>query len=117
MVSNNQSDWVEKVPMAEFAINSSISSTTEFALFELNYGWMPTITNEIKSSQFKGVTEFAKNALINLSAAHDAIIVHRVVQTHQANRHCRAEAKLDIGDLVYLSTKDLNLPKGHACKL
>ncbi|KIK21552.1 hypothetical protein PISMIDRAFT_12178 [Pisolithus microcarpus 441] len=29
------------MPMVEFAINSSISSSTGFAPFELNYGYMP----------------------------------------------------------------------------
>ena len=41
MVQPNQHDWVEKVPMVEYAINSSISSSTGFVPFELNYGHMP----------------------------------------------------------------------------
>ncbi len=36
MVQPDQTDWVRKVPMVEFAINSSASSTTGFAPFELN---------------------------------------------------------------------------------
>lgn len=41
MVKPDQSDWVEMLPMVEFAINSSISKSTGFAPFELNYGHMP----------------------------------------------------------------------------
>ncbi|KNZ81380.1 hypothetical protein J132_00966 [Termitomyces sp. J132] len=36
---------------------------------------------------------------------------------HLANSHCRPDPKLKNGALVYLSTKNLNLPKGRARKL
>jgi hypothetical protein len=35
MVEPNQTDWVDKIPLVEFAINSNISSSTGFAPFEL----------------------------------------------------------------------------------
>ena len=41
IVQPDQTDWVEKLPMVKFAINSKISSSTGFAPFELNYGYMP----------------------------------------------------------------------------
>ena len=41
MISPDQKDWAEKVPMVEFAINSSMSSSTGFAPFELTYRYMP----------------------------------------------------------------------------
>ncbi|PVF91625.1 hypothetical protein CPB86DRAFT_672828, partial [Serendipita vermifera] len=64
-----------------------------------------------------GVLNFVDNAVNNLIAAHDTIIASRVNQTHHADRGRRAEPPLKEGDLVYLSTKDLNLPKGRARKL
>jgi len=48
--------------------------------------------------------------------AHDAIIAARVKQTQQANQH-RREVQLKEGSLVYLSTKNLALPKGRSRKL
>lgn len=49
-------------------------------------------------------------------ATHDAIIAARMSQTIQANKHrCLSTLKED--NLVYLSTKNLNLPKGQAQKL
>ena len=48
--------------------------------------------------------------------AHDAIIASRIVNTIQANKK-RAIANYSEGDLVYLSTKNLSLPKGLARKL
>ena len=41
VVSNDQRDWSDKCPMVEFAINSSVNTTTGYAPFELNYGYMP----------------------------------------------------------------------------
>jgi hypothetical protein len=47
MVEPNQTHWVDKIPLVEFAINSNISSSTGFAPFELNYGCMPTLIGGI----------------------------------------------------------------------
>ena len=43
-VQPDQKDWTAKLPMMEFMLNSSISSSTGFAPFELNHGYMPIIT-------------------------------------------------------------------------
>ena len=53
----------------------------------------------------------------NLVIAHDAIIEARVLSTHQANRLRTEEHPFLIGDLVYLSTANLNLPKRRVRKL
>ena len=34
----DQRDWVLKVPLTEFAINSSVNKSMGYALFELIYG-------------------------------------------------------------------------------
>ena len=49
-------------------------------------------------------------------SAHDSILAARVKQTRQANR-LRRPAPFQEGDLVYLSTQNLRLPKGRARKL
>ena len=49
--------------------------------------------------------------------AHDAIIEAQVNQTHHANKRRREEPEFEKGSYVYLSTKNLNLPKGRAKKL
>jgi len=65
----------------------------------------------------RGIKEFATQALHNLAEAHDAIIEARAFQTSQSNRHRREEPEIVENDLVYLSTKNLNLPKNRARKL
>ena len=49
--------------------------------------------------------------------AHDAIIESRVVQSHHANHQRTSGVKYSPRDFVYLSTKNLTLPKGRAKKL
>ena len=44
--------------------------------------------------------------------AHDAIIEHHVMQTHHANWCHKPSEDYSLGDLVYLSTKNLSLPPG-----
>jgi hypothetical protein len=51
-----------------------------------------------------------------LVAAHDAILTQRVKQTFQANTQ-RQVLPFTSGDLVYLSTENLSIPKGHTRKL
>jgi hypothetical protein len=105
--------------MTEFAMNSAVSATTSFAPFEVNYGWLPTMFPELdlNETQFKGVRHFADQALQTIDAVHDAIIANRVFQAYQANKRRREDPVLKEGDLVYLSTANLNLPKGRAKKL
>ena len=103
--------------MTEFAINSSVSNSTGFAPFELTYGAMPRIFQMAISTLFLRVKLFAEKALMNIVIAHDSIIANRTFQTHYTNRYQSAEEPLKEGDLVYLLTKNLNLPKHQVRKL
>jgi hypothetical protein len=118
IVNPDQRDWVYHIPMVEFAINSSISASTGYAPFELNYGYVPRMTNIIEAdTEYPGVREFANRALANIAIAHDAIIEARVKAAYHANKGRMEETAYSVGDLVYLSTKNLNLPKSRVRKL
>ncbi|VDB95766.1 unnamed protein product [Peniophora sp. CBMAI 1063] len=119
MVQPDQTNWVECLPMTEFALNSSTNASSKHAPFELTFGYMPTMIAGIQpnAKDSPGVREFAQNALRNLAHAHDAIIESRVNQTSWANKHRSPEMPFEEGDLVYISTENLNMPKGRARKL
>ena len=127
LVEPDQTDWVDHVPLVEFAINSSVSKSTGFAPFELNSGFLPRMTQKLPSDSDEvpaGVRQFAERALDNLVKAHDALVDSRVIQTHHANRRRRDEDEIDgervplkPGDLVYLSTANLRVPSNRARKL
>ncbi|KIJ43419.1 hypothetical protein M422DRAFT_253300 [Sphaerobolus stellatus SS14] len=108
MVKDDQKDWAEKCLMVEFAINSSTSATTGFALFELIYRYMSCISvTTTMTLKYRGIQQFTEQVKWNLIAAHDAIIEKCVEQTHFANRHRREPPIYKVDDLVYLSTANL----------
>ncbi len=123
MVEPEQRNWAQKVPLVEFALNSSQSATTGYSPFELNHGYLPTMMRGLAHEPaLPGVRDFAERALQYIHEAHDAIIASRVSQTHHANRSRRAEngdgdPDFAVDKLAYLSTANLSLPKGRARKL
>ena len=104
--------------MVEFAINSSVNATTGYAPFKVDYGYIPRSGQHISTNtSFRGVKHFSQQAMWNLINAHNAILEHRVAQTHYSNKHWKPSGQYQPNDLVYLSTKNLTLPKGRARKL
>ena len=53
----------------------------------------------------------------NLAEAHDAIIEARVFQTKHTNERRIEDPDIKEESLIFLSTKNLNLPKGRVSKL
>ena len=119
MVCLDQQDWSKKIPMVEFALNSAISSLSGFALFELNYGYMPSLNPglTLEPGGVPGVKHFVAHTLQNLVDAHNAIIESRVCQMHNVNHHHHEDDAFAVGDPMFVSTSDLSLPKGRATKL
>ncbi|KXN90273.1 hypothetical protein AN958_04516 [Leucoagaricus sp. SymC.cos] len=76
MVQYDQKNWVDKAPLVEFAINSSIYTSTKFAPFELNYRYLPSMIqdSQMADTVHRGVKAFAEIALLNIAVAHDTII-------------------------------------------
>ena len=102
LIKPDQKDWVQRCPMIEFTINLRIGSTTRLAPFEINCGYMPTMMREVKASERTppGIWTLTQDALWNMILAHDALI----------------EMKILVDDLIYLSTKNIKMPKGRASK-
>ena len=87
-VDNDQKNWSEKCSMVEFTINSSVNATTGYAPFELYHGYIPTSGQHISTNtSFRGVKQFAQQAVWNLLNAHNAILEYTVAQTHYSNKH------------------------------
>ncbi|KXN87627.1 hypothetical protein AN958_08355, partial [Leucoagaricus sp. SymC.cos] len=76
-------NWVKKVSLTEFVINSSVPASTGYAPFELNGGYMPSMLKEVRSdnSPPQGIKKFAEAVLTNIVAVYDTIIKVRVFQT------------------------------------
>ncbi|PIL30265.1 hypothetical protein GSI_07443 [Ganoderma sinense ZZ0214-1] len=117
-IGPNQKDWVSKLPGIEFAINLARSESTGFAPFFLNTGRLPRVMvwDAAGPEEYPGVRSFAQKVKNAVMAAHDSILAARVKQTRDANRR-HHPAPFELGDLVYVSTKNMSLPKGYARKL
>lgn len=115
-IASNQKDWVGFLAFVEFAINLSINRATGMTLFEVNYSLLPQMMRELPVPEHvpPGVCTFVMDALCNMAIAHDSIITERVFHS---NKHRHKEPEIEAGGLVYLSTKNLALPKGCASKL
>ena len=118
IINDDQRDWAAKCPMVEFALNSSVSTTTGSAPFELNQGYIPQIgIPTLFDTTFKGVKQFALQVKWDLMVAHDMIIANCIQQMFHANKKCHTGDKYHVGDHVYLLTQNLTPPKGRARKL
>ena len=95
-----------------------VNATTGYTPFELNHGYMLWSGQHILTdTTFKGVKQFAQQAVWNLLDAHNAILEHRIQQMHYSNKCHKPGIEYQINDLVYLLTKNLALPKHRAQKL
>lgn len=105
--------------MTEFAIDASVSNTMEYALFELNGGFMPSMIQELRAEEafYQGVKEFVRMALENLANAHDTIIEACIFQAAYTNRHRTGDLPVAVESLVYLLTQNLSLLKSQVSKL
>ena len=61
-------------------INASIGNATGLTLFEINYGYMPAMMKEMRVMEKtpQGVKTFTRNALKNMTLAHDVLIKDRI---------------------------------------
>jgi hypothetical protein len=115
-VALNQRDWAENLPAIEFVMNSVSSEMMGFSPFYLNYGQWPWTMIWDNKSEYSGVCAFAERMKLAIMSAHDAITAAQVCQTEQANKR-RRECPIKVGELLYLSTRDLALPRGCSRKL
>jgi len=66
VVTYDQTDWIDRLPMAEFSINPSVSGSTGFAPFELTYGAMPRIFHKTE------ITPFPRSEIVHRKSAHES---------------------------------------------
>ena len=60
VIAHDQSDWIDRHPMTEFAVQSSVNNSTSFAPIELSYGAIPRIFQKTEITSYLGVKPFAE---------------------------------------------------------
>ena len=117
MVNRWGKNWAEHLPMAEFAFNSSVCSSTGFTPFEVAHGRRPAFPGDLRGPRSDiPRAEAASTRLIALTTACRDQFKSSQME-NQARVKRREEVPTAVGDLVLLSTKDLiGLKNRTTCK-
>jgi hypothetical protein len=116
-VNYHQNDWDKHLISAEIAYNNSVNASTGFTPFYLNYGEEVNLpVNNLPQLTSQPTTEYLLEELkSNLEIAKQNLQEAQARQTNYANEH-RKEKSYEIGDRIWLSTKNLK-KKGRSEKL
>ena len=118
LVLDYGANWVDQLPLVEFAMNSAVHESTGYMPFELNYGWLPRMIRGINlESSRGGVRQFVENINNVLDKTFDKLLTQHTRQVTESNKHRREGQSFKEGDLVLLSSKNINLHKGQSHKL
>lgn len=104
-----QDNWVELLPLAQFAYNSSKASATQESPFYANYGYEPTAYKEpIPSTSLaqKGILKADQLKALHEQLRLDVEFVALQMGKYYNRRHQEAP-KLKKGDKVYLLRKNI----------
>ena len=116
-VNHFQDDWVERLPMAEFSSNANTSATTKIAPFLASRGYIPRMGFEPVNLTALSTRERLANAKAKSIAEHMQEVWEftraemarsQEAQVKAANKHRKASPEYRVGDLVWLSTKNIH---------
>ena len=108
-VSERQDDWDELLPMAEFAYNNHVHSSTQATPFMIEYGRHPRMGFEPQQprSEMSSVNEFVDRMAKGLEEAKAAIAKAKDEYAQYYNRHRTPAPILNPGDKVWLDASDI----------
>ena len=112
----HKNDWDEHLVEFEVAYNSAVHSATLHTPFYLNYGIHPrTIPVETLASNNPSATRFIENMQQSVKSGKERIIKCNESMAREANKH-RTNHKFQVGDQVWLSTKNIALEDGSGSR-
>jgi hypothetical protein len=115
-------NWDELLPMGEYAYNASVHSSTGKTPFELDLGYTPKIPIDIAISRSIGLPttnkgtsaiSFLERMQMNIDIAREKLAEAQDAQKLAADES-RQETPFQLGQQVYLSTKNLPLTYSNA---
>jgi hypothetical protein len=116
-IDPSQTNWDQLLPMAEFAINSSINASTGETPFFLNYGRHPR-TPAVRSLDFTVPAAASTAQTIENAIARAKACLNAAQQRQKAyHDQRRADLTLTPGQQVLLSTKNIKVKTGGPRKL
>jgi hypothetical protein len=101
-VNFNQDNWVQLLPMAEFAYNNSASASTKVSPFFANYGYHPRFSATVTTVTTPAAEEFAKQLQQIHAQCRKNIADAQAVYKEYADRRRQDSVKFSPGDRVWL---------------
>lgn len=111
-ISHTQKDWINHLPVLEFAYNNSVHPTTKMTPFESDLGYSPASPHSLvpdDMTEVPAAEAFVEAQEARMNTAIENILKAQQEQAAQYNKG-RREVEFKEGDLVLLSTKHLNPP-------
>jgi transposase InsO family protein len=107
-VNHEQDDWVNLLPMAEFAYNNSVTTATGLSPFYANFGFHPTATNPAAANSLNpGSTVYAHWMHTVHEEARKALEKTQERMRRYADPHRKEAPKYRVGDLVMLNGRNI----------
>jgi len=108
-VNEQQDDWYDLLPMAEFQHNNHVHSATQQPLFLLNTGHIPHMGFEPRQnhSDLEMVNEFIERIRMAIEEAKSAICKAQEDMKRYYNRRRTPAPVFNPGDKVFLDTLDI----------
>ena len=114
-VSFEQNDWVQWLPVAEFACNNIWNSTIDRSPFEAMAGYSPRMSwdEDINPRrQAKSAVETASHMQDLMKSCHEAILAAQKTQARYADTHNKAR-DYKVADSVWLTAKNLKTKRNR----
>ena len=107
-VSYQQDDWVDYLPLAEFAFNNTPNTSTKQSPYFANFGYNPTFEPRLTdSSPVPAAADFA-DRLVTIQDELRAELKHaQQVQARFHDRHTQQGPRFQTGDLVWLLRRNI----------
>lgn len=107
-VQYSQDDWAKHLPIAEFCINNHVNASTGVTPFFASFGHHPRMDFKPESERPRERPEFVETICKIQQNCTKAIIIAQQFQSGYANKKRLPAPRYQIGDLVYLSLKNIS---------
>lgn len=120
-INNKQTDWDQWIPMATFAFNTTVHSSTKFTPYELVFGIQPNLPTSItQPTKFKySYDDYVQELKMKLNTSYE-LARENLRQSKEINKKYYDKKthhqQYKIGDLVYLLNETNTLSNSRKLK-
>lgn len=110
-VNYDQDNWVELLPLGQFAYNNSLQASTKLTPFFANFGYHPHLNITMSSSDSSSLSSLAQQKFERLRKLHSSLrteLLHsQEAQNRNANLHRLPSPSFVVGDKVWLLRRNI----------